>query len=454
MENLDMTWFMALFLFAGMGAYFLLANNRPPPPVIVGRDVAYTGQKLKKDKNAGKGKKKGKAKDAAAAEPAGSGSDGGGAEEEEATSASPAESSSPASSPTTKKKNKVTTLKKNVKEVLREKADAAIRDGAEEDEEGFQTMVSKRDKENKKRLAAMAPEDAREWKRKAAAAEDEKWSIAGPSRAVKGGNAYAGLSAGHVPNVVGRKVPKKKEGRTVNLSPEEIAAKLKKFDGKAQELSTVRCGFNLSVQGTWYPCSDLIATNDFGHAPQLLKCHALNPSTCVAMLKVNIGGKDWMNETVGDEPWLVSGWYAPLTKLVAKAATEVDATVFWQADAGFPDAAVRLVSPAASSETLQLSYVRASPQLSTAVMKIDFKAFAVDFLAASKDLLSVVEKLWAAVEVLEAKHQAQMEANPERAEKMLTGLAEVRTKLPAAEKLERSLHALEDAVAERWPEAV
>eukprot|EP01064_Diplonema_japonicum_P007526 TRINITY_DN15154_c0_g1_i2.p1 TRINITY_DN15154_c0_g1~~TRINITY_DN15154_c0_g1_i2.p1 ORF type:complete len:422 (+),score=92.78 TRINITY_DN15154_c0_g1_i2:63-1328(+) len=327
--------------------------------------------------------------------------------------------------------------------------DAIARADGTEDDDGFKTVVPGKSKDNKRRIAALPIEKRKELQKRKEQHEDDKWNVV-PSATHNGPNAYSQLSTSHKTKTVGKALPVKKSERVIGngtIPTQAMMEKIMSQRAPAEEsgIDPVDLNFRINVQGKWYEINELLATNNFDHAPQMAKVFISNPESCQGGMFCKINSKMWAGEHTADEPWMVTGLVLPLCKILNGDATDVEATIAWQ-----DGAALRLTLPSPTS-CLNLQHVRASSKHPSGVFKVDLKDFSSKFVSAYSSFLTFAQKMEDGCTVQEAKLQTLLETNEPKATRLLENLETVRNKLPNSAKLRKNMDALQEALSNRWP---
>eukprot|EP01061_Rhynchopus_euleeides_P027629 TRINITY_DN44925_c0_g1_i1.p1 TRINITY_DN44925_c0_g1~~TRINITY_DN44925_c0_g1_i1.p1 ORF type:complete len:452 (+),score=206.88 TRINITY_DN44925_c0_g1_i1:41-1357(+) len=427
------SWYAALAVFAAIVGYLVTQFFPTAHEAVTSGSAQRSNKKKKKTQS----KKTQPADKAAPANDASAGEDEG----------APA----PAQDAPKKGKNKVLKLRTPQKDREDDAVRQALLNPGGEDDEGFQVAVSKHTLQGKQRVDKMSLEEKKEYLKRREKAEDAKWETAG-SKMTRSSNAY---STSH--SVTGKKVPAKKQERTVSqVSPEERAAMMKKLSSRKEDLPPASFAMKVSVQGNWYPIAELLATDDFAHAPQMVKCFALSPESCVGGYFIKIGGKEWMGESTADEPWMMSGLLKPYLQLLAGEEGPLTTPLFID-DSTNPTTQLSVKQNADDEDpmtaaVLLLQHLRAPPKVSSVAFKVSFKDFTAQLLKEFELFVEFSRRMSYAVSEVRLKHEALMESNPAKAGRILKGLKETETRLPKIDKTETLFASLQDAVLDKWPD--
>ena len=315
------------------------------------------------------------------------------------------------------KKSKTLRLKSTTEEKRRDAVQEALNNGAE-DEDGFTVAVAKHTLKARKRYDNMTADEKKEYNKRKAKGEDEKWEVAG-SKVTKSSNAYSFQTS-----VSGRKVPGKKQERSVqSVSTEQRDEFMKRLATMNKDLPQPVIDFRISVQGKWYPLQELLDTNDFEHAPQMVKCFALAPENCLGGMFVTVGGAEWMGVTTADEPWMMTGLVKPLLQLLAGEEGPLTTAMFIHETTN-PTTQLS-VKTEGDLAVLSLQHLRPPPKVSGVTHKVALKDFTEVMLKQFVPVVEFSRRIQYAVEEVRVKHEGLLASNPVKAQRMLDGLAEV-----------------------------
>ena len=318
-------------------------------------------------------------------------------------------------------KKKPVTLKKPKAAKAKAAAQAAL-EGSGEDDEGFAVSVGKKARSNAQQLGKMTDAEKKAYLKRKADLEDASWDHVGAGGKVTkaSSNAYSTSVS-----VAGRKVPPKKQGRTVEaLSDSAMAERLQQLAAHKEALPAVTCDIKVHVQGQWYPITELLETNDFSHAPSMVKCYAQAPDSCRGGLFMNIGGKDWMGEVTSDEIWMITTLLKPLTQLVGTDdETSVKVSLF--VDDKMSSTTSLATKEKGGKAVVTVQHLHVPSKISSIAHTVALEEFTATLLPQLEAYSTYARRMDIAFESQVLKNEALKETNPAKAERMLDGLSNV-----------------------------
>eukprot|EP01065_Artemidia_motanka_P043624 TRINITY_DN6078_c0_g1_i1.p1 TRINITY_DN6078_c0_g1~~TRINITY_DN6078_c0_g1_i1.p1 ORF type:complete len:574 (+),score=203.58 TRINITY_DN6078_c0_g1_i1:93-1814(+) len=216
----------------------------------------------------------------------------------------------------------------------------------------------------------------------------------------------------------------------------------------------------LTVRGQdrWYDISELLAKEDFVHAPEFVKGLATSPGCkCAGGFFITRDGKGWSNERTIDEMWMAADYIKGLTKVFAMTSDAVEVLPYEGPSAkaavgGTADAMtvkMELLRPTLAPEkhtSLQLTHlVKSGAQLQQ--ISVSAYDFARRMLELGADLSRFTTKVEQACTLIAG--QPKTVASPEKAQ----AVAAVQDKLPR--RLDHFLEQLQnafDGFVDKYPE--
>eukprot|EP01060_Flectonema_neradi_P002376 TRINITY_DN11454_c0_g1_i1.p1 TRINITY_DN11454_c0_g1~~TRINITY_DN11454_c0_g1_i1.p1 ORF type:complete len:453 (+),score=108.18 TRINITY_DN11454_c0_g1_i1:58-1359(+) len=320
----------------------------------------------------------------------------------------------------------------------------------ESDDEGFTTVVGSRTKGMMKKLSKMSKTERSAFLAEQERKNDAKWDIDPDKIPAKSKNAFM------LPKTEGKAVPKKKtERKTATINPSavtdgkihlkaspEMLAEIERLRKAESALPDVNLSYKVSIEGSWYPISELLSTADFAHAESLYKRWVANPQTCLGCSFLRIEGKDWTGAATADEPWVVSGWVPALLKLIS-GDKEAYATVCTEGD-------WRVKMTLVSEDVVQMEHVDRPAKLSSAVHKVSLKQLSEAFQKELSLLVDFMIKIESVSESFSERMTELRDSNPERADRNLERHATVQGRLPKTSKLNQNIDRLSEALIMKW----
>ena len=193
-----------------------------------------------------------------------------------------------------------------------------------------------------------------------------------------------------------KRLPKHQQQRQVNtITDEERQAMLRKqHSALTQKPADVGVEFRVKVQDKWYPIKSLLETNDFEHAPKMVKVAALNNKFLGGFFISTGGEKFWANEHTVDELWMATTYLTGMTKML-EAKEKVKITPYWATKGQDATATMEINRPTLQSgcyPTFTLSHEQKhSAQMQTVTPSIH--QFCESLIAESKRLETVLHKI-------------------------------------------------------------
>eukprot|EP00754_Rhynchopus_humris_P044567 Rhum_TRINITY_DN4246_c0_g1::Rhum_TRINITY_DN4246_c0_g1_i1::g.13447::m.13447 len=201
-----------------------------------------------------------------------------------------------------------------------------------------------------------------------------------------------------------RKVPKQKnEGRQVAELSDDARQEIlrRQHEALTKKPSPAEVSYQVQVQGKWYAVRNLLATNDFAHAPKMVQAAATQSQTkFVGGFFVDVEHQAWADANTVDELWMANAYFTGLTKLLE---TEDKQTIqpYWPEKKGQKADTTLALNKTTFQEgcwpTLTLAHVQKHPT-SLQSTTVSVHQFAESLIEEGRLLIEFLERVATALE--------------------------------------------------------